>query len=302
MSDIIAILAADFHLSLHPPIWRSVEKDWLGVMKHALLQIHDLQQQFECPILCGGDIFDRWNAPPELINWALQWLPDNVWSVAGQHDLPLHQLKDIEKSAYWTLACAEKIRHLTKPTLIPGCDWVVYPFHYGQKIIRNKKSNNSIALIHKYVWIAGHEYSGARLEDKLKGKSHEKWKGYDVAVFGDNHNGFIKIMSKSTIFNCGTLLRRKSNEKEYCPQVGLLRKDGQVDPHWLDTKRDKYLNLENDGLFHKETKDVREFFQCLEELGTTSLDFAQAVKEYLQTAKVDENVKRVILKSLENIL
>jgi DNA repair exonuclease SbcCD nuclease subunit len=267
------------------------------------MQISDFQQEHGCPVLCGGDIFDRWNAPPELINWALRWMPEIIWSIAGQHDLPLHRISDIEKSAYWTLVCAGRLEHLTEPTHLPESDWVVYPFHYGQEIQPPADfESKSLALIHKYVWIPGHTYSGASKDDQLVdfGLTRERWNGFKVAVFGDNHKGFLTSVGRTIVFNCGSLLRRKSDEKEYLPQIGLLYNNGMIEQHRLNIKQDKYLDLNTEPI-NKDQLDVEDFFKLLENLGATSLDFVQAVKEYLQSVKVSNEVKMVILKSLENV-
>ena len=100
--NIIAIFAADLHLSLKAPIWRSTEQDWFEAMLRPLVELRTLATLHNCPIVYAGDIFDKWNSPPELINFAIEHLPKGH-AIPGQHDLPLHNYEDIRKSAYWTL-------------------------------------------------------------------------------------------------------------------------------------------------------------------------------------------------------
>ena len=69
---VIAILCADVHLSLNPPVWRSNEPDWFAAMKRPLDEIKELQKKnHDCPVFCAGDIFHKWDSPAELINWAI---------------------------------------------------------------------------------------------------------------------------------------------------------------------------------------------------------------------------------------
>src|SRR5688572_18895632 len=97
----IAILCADLHLTLRPPLCRA-DKNWMLTQRDYLLQIRKLQEPAhlknhleataKIPVICAGDIFDRWNPPPELVNFALRFLPNGMICVPGQHDLPNHNI------------------------------------------------------------------------------------------------------------------------------------------------------------------------------------------------------------------
>ena len=111
MPEKIAILCSDLHLSHRPPLARAREPDWYEAMMHPLDELDDLTGD-NLPVICGGDVFDKWNSPPELINFALAELPGTMESVAGQHDLPHHSWPERRKSAYWTLVESGKIKTL----------------------------------------------------------------------------------------------------------------------------------------------------------------------------------------------
>jgi len=87
-AKVLAILMADIHLSLKAPIWRSAEPDWLDAQARPLKEVKLLQDKYKCPVICAGDIFDRsrktadgWNAPAELINYAIEYLPDDMYAI-----------------------------------------------------------------------------------------------------------------------------------------------------------------------------------------------------------------------------
>src|SRR5688500_1062308 len=93
----IAILCADLHLTMKQPACRD-DDDWMKTQAGYLSQLKMLQKSETMgpvlPILCAGDIFDKWNAPPELIHFALEHLPDGMICVPGQHDLPNHRMEE----------------------------------------------------------------------------------------------------------------------------------------------------------------------------------------------------------------
>ncbi len=306
---VIAIFAADIHLSHKPPVWRSAEPDWYWAMQRPLNEIADLQKIFECPVIYAGDIFDRWNSPPELINFAIKHLPKG-YAIPGQHDLPLHNMEDIEKSAYWTLYKAGVLKHISPKCVGTEIGFPKYPnslidvhaFPFGFPIQENKRKNNliQIALVHEYVWIKDASYPNAPKEKKIDYTKNKKGriKGYDIIVYGDNHKGFWVGFEDAQILNCGTLMRRKSDEVDYQPQIGLLLDSGKMISHKLDISQDQHLeSMEN--VNEDEKIDLSDFIEELELLGDTALDFQEAMKQYFESNKTKKAVKKILLKAME---
>lgn len=304
---VIAILLADTHLTLNAPIWRSAEEDWFAAMKRPLDEISDLQIKHRCPILFAGDLFTRWNSTPELINFAIENLPDNIYSIPGQHDLPLHNYNDIKKSAYWTLVKAGKIINLESSSL-PSfffSNMIIYGYPYGtriQPIVDSTKNTLSIALAHEYVWIPGHNYSSAPAESRLGRNAAQfcdgRWKGYDIVVYGDNHKGFIsRPTCKTTFINCGSMMRTNSDQVKYKPRVGLLYSDGSVKQHYLDTSEDKFLDISKEVL-GEDSLDMRGLLKELEKLDSSDLDFTELVQKYLKKYKINMTICEVIRKAM----
>ena len=315
-ADVLAILLADIHLSLKAPIWRSVEDDWFEAQYRPLKEVRELQMKFSCPVICAGDIFDRsrgisdgWNAPPELINFAIECLPDNMYCIPGQHDLPNHQYSEIERSAYWTLVEAEKIKNIPPGSLtIIINDTIKRPlalfgFPTGYSLCKFDgiayKNHIKVAVVHDYVWTHKSCYPNAPEEyhvtERLK-----HLKDFDVAVFGDNHKGFLVDggCDYPTLFNCGTLMRRKSDEVDYKPQVGLLLRDGSVLCYYLNISKDKYLETMFEEEEIKMLSSMDDFFAELEKLGTTSLHFSKVIQEFLDKNKITEKVKKIIYEAM----
>jgi DNA repair exonuclease SbcCD nuclease subunit len=270
-----------------------------------------LQEELEVPVLIAGDIFDRWNSPPELINFAMKYLPDGghhgpeTYTIPGQHDLPLHNYEDMEKSAYGVLKRAGTIKDLPTNTEIWSNQYLAvrgFPWGYPLQECDSTFGGLKVALVHDYRWIEGCGYPTAP-EDKKFGKrvagvdDKGKWLGWDVVVYGDNHKGFIHRIENTVIFNCGSLMRRHSDQADYKPMVGLLTKEGNVLPHYLDISGEKHLeSLEN--VSEKETVDLSDFFNELQKLGDSSLDFVQTIKRYM----TEENLKKAVRAIVEEVL
>ena len=109
MSKVIAVLCSDIHLSHKPPVARSSEDDWYAAMARTLDQVLDISNEHTAPLIIAGDLFDRWNSQPELINFAMgsfRAFQHGVYAIPGQHDLPYHDYTEIHKSAYYTLVKA----------------------------------------------------------------------------------------------------------------------------------------------------------------------------------------------------
>jgi len=298
----IAIAIADLHLSLLQPVCRA-DKDWMGVQAHYLKQVRDLSHSLNriqpLPVLCAGDIFDRWNAPPELINFALEHLPNGMLCVPGQHDLPMHRMEEMHRCGYGVLKRVGKIHDISGR--VEGWEGAyVHGFGWGQRILPfdGKGGYLHIALIHEYCWVKDKSYPGAPEGCHLSTFT-SSLAGYDVAVFGDNHKGFLAdlVESETKVINCGGLIRRKSDEIDYQPKVGILYDDGSVQRHRLDTSIDKF---HEDAAERKEVPlNMAEFIEGLEALGEHGLNFREAVENHLRTEEVEERTKEIILRALE---
>jgi len=281
--EVIAVLVADLHLSLTAPACRA-DKNWMDVQADYLHQLRRVARKV--PVLCAGDIFDRWNAAPELIHLALKHLPDGMICVPGQHDLPNHRMDDMHRSGYGVLREAGKIRHISGSSIPIEHGWTVDGYGWNEPL-KPARTVKRIALVHHYCWIPGKGYPGASESSRLAALLI-KLRNYDLRVFGDNHIPF----SRPSVHNCGTFIRRKSDELHHHPSLGLLLSDGQVKRYPLDVSKD---------LFHQNAKqreesqlDLSSFMEELEELGEQATDFKATVKNYLRDARLDDPIKQII--------
>ena len=306
--DIVAILCSDIHLCHKAPVARSAEPDWYAAMKRPLRQLTRLSSTYDCPVVIAGDIFDHWKSPPELINFAIENLPPDIYAIPGQHDLPFHVLDDMDKSAYGTLVRAERIQDISHghPIALSDKLWI-WGFAWGENVLPRNEDYfkggsgkalpdcNHLAVIHSYIWMKDRSYPGADKQARV-GSWQKKLKGYSAAVFGDNHKGFT---FGKHLMNCGAFIRRKIDERKYTPQVGLLNKWGRIIPHYLDTSQDKFIDVESAAAIAESGLEMGVFLAELAGLGDTALNFLDSLTRYCKDNGVDKAIRKIILEASE---
>lgn len=302
---ILGILTSDWHLSLKSPVARSAEPNWLDAMSRPIQEIVGLAKQHNCPIFIAGDLFHYFNEPAELINWAIEQLNDVlIYTICGQHDLKHHNYEDIEKSAYWTLVKANKIGHIENPFWIKGCRIRVSGFSWGQKIMppeQRLKGKIYLALIHRYVWKDNKTKFPNAPKDGYADNLAKELKGFDVAAVGDNHIGFNWTSKDLTIFNCGSLIPRNIDQHEYKPMVGLLKEDGTVTPHYLDTTQDEWIEKDNPVLSQIDPEDFQDLAKEFKNLVAQGFSFVEAVEQKIKSNSLSKGVKSVLIELLEEV-
>ena len=81
-------------------------------------------------------------------------------------------------------------------------------------------------------------------------------------------------------------------------KVGLLHSDGTVEPHYLDTSKDKFISVKEVTKKEEQVLDISKFIGELEALGPDSLDFRTAVDHHMDSEKVDDDIKQMILEAI----
>lgn len=312
--EVIAITCSDLHLSASPPPFRSAEKDWYATQKGYLNRLSELATKYKARIIYAGDIFDDgWRAhrcPPELINFAAEYLPEG-FAIPGQHDLPHHQYEDIVKSAYWTLCRMGVLSNLPPGEAValsgrdnPKIAWL-YGFPWGSKVECPQTTGPkciNIAVIHACCWYGSFGYQGALPSNQIN-KWDKHLRGYNVAVFGDNHKGFNVFNrpgGRPNIINNGTFMVRKAEDLQNPPKVGLIYRDGSIAQVRLDISKDKYSDgVEDEPLIDKTKLDAEQLMNELEKTIGDGIDFAAALRRKIQSPRVKEAVGQLIQTCME---
>lgn len=276
--------------------------------KGYLDQLNALASKYKCITICAGDVFDKWNPNPELINFLLDNLPYGFHAVPGQHDLPYHNFEDWHRSGFGTLVKSNKLTMLYPDGATMTHDLIMYGFPWGYEVKRcphghgndQLDSRPKLAVIHHYCWTkSANTYPGSDDNDQLA-VFRKVLKGYSAALFGDNHKGFLinKKPKKCPVLNPGSFMCRKLDERDHKPCVGLLHADSSIKRHYLDTSKDRWVDLTDSK--NKELLRAEEFLEELARLGDTYLDFREALNRFFKTEQVSNAVQKVILKAMDS--
>lgn len=322
-NKVALIATSDWHFRLTTPKSRA-EEDWERTQSEIIWQIAELADKHgHCPIVIAGDVFDDgWRegkCPPELVNKAYETLCSfsKVFVVAGQHDLPNHRLDLIHKSALHTLCLTGKAEMLSWEHPYIGDGIVLTGLSWGEDKqqgipdpikVRNtedKRRFRNVIALHAYCWNDDWNDDSTRHKDCKESDHTAEWqkklKGYDVAIFGDNHKGFNRPAQNGgpRIYNTGGPINRNSDEKGVRKHVGLIYSDGTVKKHYLDNSGEKWKDAEELLTNPTERLESAEFLQDLSEVGAEFFDFCSSVMRHLKKKGVREDVQRMVTEILK---
>lgn len=309
MTSPIAVLCSDLHFSHRPPVARSAEPDWYAAMERQWNQVREVAEKEQIPVVIAGDLFDNWKSPPELVNFVIRLFRGlSIYAIPGQHDLPNHVYEDMHRSSYGTLIEAgvmEDVSDRIVETEV-GLFLRVVGFPWGREIKALKMGEDFpkdscllVSVCHRYIWTTEKTcYPGAPAEQNLA-VLKKQLEGYDAAVFGDNHKGFLTQSGKCNVLNCGGFMPRKSDERTYKPRVGLLTDDGEIDQVFLDISKDKWIDPEDEAELICRQFDLSGLVGDFENLGADALDFADALVRMMDKNGTDESVRQKVVAALQ---
>lgn len=300
----IAILTSDLHIRSDQPACRT--DDFMQTQKEKWMFIKELQEKYKCPILSGGDVFHIHNPSLELVSEVISWGVKFV-TVAGQHDLPNHNMKNYKRSGLNVLEQAGIATVLSQTkgytqgidtmALVDGEGYVVHGFSWNDEptpLAYKDPDTVYIALIHHFVYQDKNQFVGAEEVGTSAKRLMKKLKGYDVIVSGDNHLPFIERTENQVLINCGSLTRQSASQVDYKPAVWLLMRDTlEPIPMYLPIKEEYCVR---DHLQASEDKEQRisAFVESLSDEIEVSLSFEKTVEELLSKNEVKTETKEII--------
>lgn len=302
MSNVQAIFVSDLHLQAKAPVARSAEPCWFDAMERPLVELANLADRYDAPIVYAGDVFDKWNTPAEVINFAMDYLPHG-FAIPGQHDLPYHSYQDMGRSAYWTLVQAGVLQNLepSVPTrLCTRGNVIVYGWPWGFDVEPPPPRTDvlQVAVVHAYVHTVGTGYEGAPEASRLASWA-KRLRGYNVAVFGDNHIHFRGNVAGCHVVNNGSLMRRHINQQDHRPSCCLLHGDGTVTIHRFDIQGEQLLARTQNEQKAAEVFNTEEFLDDLRVLGgSNALDYEDALKRHMDKEGCSESVRSAVWRAV----
>jgi predicted phosphodiesterase len=308
------ILTADLHLTTDAPVSRT--DDYIAAQEKKLLFLRRLSaENGNCPILCAGDIFDYWKASPWLCSWVHRHLPENLITIPGNHDLPMHSFQQYEKSALHLIETVGRKIEVLKGVEVEGtCCWEVNRnFHHFHIIgipfggLKNEEDLSThtrsdsinILLIHEMVWLgrnpawSPNSFSSQELLEKYG-------EYFDLIVTGDNHMSFTDKKGNSLLVNPGSMMRITADQTDFHPQCYLYYADeGSATPVPFPIQKNVHRR---DHLDKKKARDERisAFIEQIKNDGwDRGLSFRDNLQAFFEENRTPKKVREIIWQHLE---
>jgi len=314
-----AILSSDWHYRLSVPVCR--EDDFLQTQDHKIGQVVRLQEKFGCPILHGGDVFHKWYGDVDkakvanLVTRAMRVFPEEMFAIPGNHEMPSHDINNIDQSVYQTMVEARRIKTCEGKVfnLIGNMEDYVnlkfraFGFPYGIELQMRMGGDGKpyksgeikgAAIAHVLTYKGRRPFPGANLGCETLMR---KLAGYDLILTGDNHKPFIHKKGRQLLVNPGSLTRQRSSET-HRPRVYLwYAKTNTVEPYYLQYDEKAVTRK------HIQEKEEREdrvanFIDKLKTNVKIDIDFRVNMQRHLRANKnkIDKRTKEMIIAAMED--
>jgi len=275
-----AILTADWHLREDTPtaFTGNFQLEQWGVVTF----IANLQQQYNCIVYHAGDLFNNWKPSPWLITMAMRHLPDNFYTIYGNHDLPQHNLELADKCGINVLQEAGKL------TVLNG-------IHWGQ--IPPENSSAKMIMWHVMTYQGKKPWPGCT--DPMAASLLRKYPQHDLILTGHNHKTFVEEHEGRVLVNPGGITRQSADQIDFKPRVFLwYAETNTVEPVYLPYTEGA-ISREHIDVIEQRDARIDAFISKLNSEWDVSLSFEDNIEAFCQANNVREPIKEIIYKALE---
>lgn len=278
-----AILTSDWHLREDQPVCRT-DAFWETQWKKIDF-ISDIQRKYNCPVLHAGDLFNHWKPSPYLLSETIRHVPNQFYTVYGNHDLPQHNLELINKCGVYTLEQADKLNGISPP----GFQFL----HWGMNPFENE---DTVLIWHIFTYQGKQPWPDC--PSPTANKLLKKYPNYDLIVTGDNHQPFVEEYEGRLLVNPGSILRQSVSET-HKPRVYLwFSETNSVEAVYLPLE-DNVISREHIEIVEKRNERIDAFVNKLNGEYETSISFEENLKRFNQANRIRESVMNIVYKSIE---
>lgn len=284
-APILAILTADWHLREDRPICRT--DDYWGAQDRKLRFVRDLQAQYSVPVIHAGDLFDHWKPSPFLLSFAIHNLPERFYTIAGNHDLPQHNIEQVGKSGIATLEAAGAI------TVLSGVHWGQEPSE--EHVTRWGPDGLRLLVWHVMTWHGERPYPSCT--DPPARKLLKRHSYADLILTGHNHIPFLVEHNGRKMLNPGSLMRIKADQQDHVPSVYLWYEDNSLEQVVLRYEKGV---VTREHIEAKAADDPRRYKAFIEQLreNAPEISFRKNIEQFLAKSHTSKRVKELVWESL----
>lgn len=282
------VVIGDVHLCKKRPVCRK-DDDWYDIQLGKLKEIVSITQQHKTNLYIAGDMFDNWNSGYRLVidvNNALHGV--DSYYVAGNHDLPYHNLKNFFDSPLSMLDA--------KPL---GFDGEIAGLHFGES--HAFPTPPKALIVHQSVSLNDDSPWAANTDVKQLIES-EQYKNIPLIISGDFHKSFVYEHHDGRVWlNVGPVFRTSVKERLYKPSCWYFEVEGNdvaVQRHELTVDVEAVDRTE---MYIQQFRD-KELFAFADQLltaTTDTLDFDKSIAAVLNTNNADKPVRDMVYQCID---
>ena len=293
-----AILTGDIHLRDDSPTCRT--DDYTEAQAKKIAWLRGLQLKHGCPILDAGDLFNKSKPSHQLMNWSILKMPDEFYTVPGNHDLPSHNLKLIDKSGLGILWAAGVANVMVAPEGdVHGID--VYPFPWGSELEATEEAEEGdcpkVAICHVMTYEGDSPWPGCT--DPTATQLLRKMKGYDLVLTGHNHKAFVIERQGRLLVNPGSLMRSNADQADFKPRVYLwYAEDNTVEAVYVPIE-EGVVNRDHIDKVADRDERIDAFVDRLSDDYEISLSFRKNVEEFFSANRVRGGVEKLVWEAID---
>jgi len=282
-----AIITGDIEIRNHTPLCRT--DDYMEAFKRKIKWLKDLQEKYDCPIFDGGDLFDKkYKQYPShsLLGWAIKNLPNDIYTVPGNHDLPGKSIENYKNSAMAVLEESE-IVNVPYPHFLCIDDIGVYGFPWGVEIEQPTiLQSYNVALIHTMVYDKFEPFPGC--EGYKKEELLDIFPDFDLIVCGHHHQTFTGQKGNTILVNPGSLVRNDADQIDHKPCVFLwYAEERRVEKVYTPIEKGVVSRQHIDDKKNKEYR-LDAFVEKLGEQTITGINFEKNLE--MSTSGINKNI------------
>jgi DNA repair exonuclease SbcCD nuclease subunit len=284
------IITADWHLRFTRPVCRN-DKNWIDTQKKALRQIEDYAYRNKADVMVVGDIFHTsMDTNFECIRMVqdmairLSERDLGLFILCGNHDLPYHSSKNIDKSAVGVLLNSNNIFPIES-----------YSFDFSAKNFDEKNEDKEFVFIHTLAFKDKKSMPpmiiGGTTADELKKRyPNAKW-----IFLGDNHHSWQRDINGTHILNPGCIIRQVSDMKDY--ECGVFYVDTDIDRISFLPITDDVELVDTSYIEERDERieEIERFTERLKKNEDLTFDFEDNIRKALLSVG-DLNIKRLVEK------
>lgn len=270
-----AIFVADLHLTDTTPASRT--DDYIAAQEQKLQWLQTLSTAHDgCPIVCSGDVFDKWKASPWLLQWAYHYLPAPFITIPGNHDLPMHSMNRYDESALAVLEAVGKVQVLKD---VPAYLTI---------------GSRRIAILHELIFPTGSSITTLIDGAKQAAALLMDYEDVDVILTGDNHMSFVEKLSNRILVNPGSMMRSTAAQTEHRPAALLYyAKQNTVTWEYFPTTPD-VLNRKHIDAAKDRDDRITTYIERMHKSQVHGLSFRQNLEAYFQANSTPKKIRDII--------